>query len=310
MFQTYFEYLGLLLTPIVGLIYHIATQTCQTIIRTPLCKPTLDGLATEQVRVLCANACVLAAGIGFSSDGDDRKVERLDYFAMQCDQYDICCFQEVWGSWWSSQHTYFVKQCLQRGFYVAYTSPGGLLNCGNVICSRYPIVDAKCYQFSNTEGWQRFMPNGVLYASIDCKGTPFHVFTTHLHSSTHPDPTNWSNQNCALVRRKQCKELKRFIDQTVANGDPWIVTGDFNINAPSEEYSDLCSIMHHQSALEQRNFPRTFNDKSFLAPRGWRSLGFDMSLDHVFSNKAIGSLAVLENDMSDHYSLTMTLDLA
>ena len=110
------------------------------------------------------------------------------------------------------------------------------------------------------------------------------------------------------IRSMQAQELENFKSRVVRMGEDWIVCGDFNVNAPSEEYDMLRATLRCESALAQLGFPPTVNDKSFLAPPGWRCLEHSMSVDHVFSNCTVDGLTVLHQlDLSDHYPLELSL---
>ena len=56
---------------------------------------------------------------------------------------------------------------------------GLLLDSGNVIVSRYPLMDASTWAFHSASGWQAIVPNGVLHAvCVPTSGAKVHLFTT------------------------------------------------------------------------------------------------------------------------------------
>jgi hypothetical protein len=56
---------------------------------------------------------------------------------------------------------------------------GLLLDSGNVIVSRYPLMDASTWAFRSASGWQAIVPNGVLHAvCVPTSGAKVHLFTT------------------------------------------------------------------------------------------------------------------------------------
>ena len=262
---------------------------------------------STQLRLLSLNACILVKGAGFAATGDDRKEERLRDFVDMLKDYDIVLLQEVWGCWWW-ELTSFYEACRQAGWYVVYSRVGLFMNCGNVILSRFPVVASSAMPFKSTEGWQRLLSNGVLHASANVQGKTVHLFTTHLQSETVPYESSL-NQNSRAIRGGQLREMKRFVDKTVTDEDEWFVCGDFNIEggADSEEYTLLCTTWGQPSVLEALGFPASYNDKSFLAPIGWRNLDYNACLDHVFTSLSQPVAQVLtEPDISDHFPVVIS----
>lgn len=89
---------------------------------------TKTACATAQIsklRVVAINMCLLPGGLSFSGswliDGNDRKMERIDMLLKLLDDYDVILLNELWGCWWSSFHTLFLRHAVDRGFFVCGT---------------------------------------------------------------------------------------------------------------------------------------------------------------------------------------------
>ena len=53
------------------------------------------------------------------------------------------------------------------------------MDSGNVIVSRYPLMDASTWAFQSASGWQSLVPNGILHAvCVPDSGVKVHLFTT------------------------------------------------------------------------------------------------------------------------------------
>ena len=114
---------------------------------------------------------------------------------------------------------------------------------GLMILSRFHVIAASAFSFSQMEGSDRLANKGVLYARIKTgpgENDYIHFFTTHLQSHDYPE-----------ARLSNLKELLSFVSNIIAgdlkqnksgcsngnlNGDfgginPVIITGDINIRA-------------------------------------------------------------------------------
>ncbi len=112
-----------------------------------------------------------------------------------------------------------------------FTVDGGL-----VILSRYPVIAASGFTFSDRPGEEGRSQKGALYARIKLVGEPecfIHVFNTHLAAGD--EEKYWQHRN------NQLKELGEFITNCVADTKDHsvIVCGDFNVDGYSGEYNRL-----------------------------------------------------------------------
>jgi len=291
----------------VVLALHIATGGAR-VMRSPV-----PRVRRGHLKILSLNACVLASGLGFTSD--DRKDARLAAILDMAADYDVVLLQEVWGARWSSRHTEFYAAALQLGFDVVHTSAGLFLDSGNVILSRVPVLSASSHIFAASAGWQRLLPNAILHACLEpIEGRRLNVFTTHLHTDTVPYASAL-NAGAVATRAAQVAELASYRAAT-AEG-PWLVAGDLNIPGGSAEYDSAASELGQQSLLSP-TFPATYDCDSFLAPPGWRTGDPGVAafkerscVDHVFTNVPMAFAFVKRQACppSDHRPLEVGLSL-
>ena len=123
---------------------------------------------------------------------------------------------------------------------------------------------------------------------IGPRGKPFHVFNTHLSLPTPFSRQFWTNSprmGFGVNQLQEAKTLAAFI-QRHAEGEPFIVTGDFNSPPGSPVYRYLtedCGLVGVQQHLHQIDRdPRDFPTAGFMNLR--------MHLDHLFSSASVNWL--------------------
>jgi endonuclease/exonuclease/phosphatase family metal-dependent hydrolase len=123
---------------------------------------------------------------------------------------------------------------------------------------------------------------------IGPRGKPFHVFNTHLSLPTPFSRQFWTNSprmGFGVNQLQEAKTLAAFI-QRHAEGEPFIVTGDFNSPPGSPVYRYLtedCGLVGVQQHLHQIDRdPRDFPTAGFMNLR--------MHLDHLFSSASVSWL--------------------
>ena len=231
--------------------------------------------------------------MGFTRD--DKKKERLKKMLKLFSDYDIVCIQELWECFWG-KYGWFYEDCIKAGWFIAKTDIKWVTNTGNVILSKKPISRTGYKVFKHSGDWQRMFSNGILWAEVD----GVNIFTTHLHSDTI---SGWFSRD--NVRSKQLKEVKEYINEKESL--EWILCGDFNIESNTPMYDKMVRILGSVSVLEQRGFPNTYNNRSFLVPPSWKERA--MCIDHIFTNMDVEDCEVLVDvNVSDHYPLAITID--
>ena len=98
---------------------------------------------------------------------------------------------------------------------------------GLLILSRLPIETQDDMLFPEEGiGLDAGATKGVVYARVRTVERALHVFNCHLQA------THTGEGDYASVRSKQLKALREFITKkTFGTRDPWVLTGDFNIDA-------------------------------------------------------------------------------
>jgi acyl-CoA synthetase (AMP-forming)/AMP-acid ligase II len=98
---------------------------------------------------------------------------------------------------------------------------------GLLIFSRLPIEKQDDIVFSEDAiGLDAGASKGCLYACVRTVERTLHVFNCHLQA------THMSEADYAQVRSRQLSQLRDFITtKTFGTRDPWVLTGDFNIDA-------------------------------------------------------------------------------
>lgn len=131
---------------------------------------------------------------------------------------------------------------------------GAAINSGLLILSKYPIIEAEAFCFSNKAGSDIFANKGVLYAKILIgeDNAYIHVFNTHMQSHDHPQ-----------ARAYQLEELFEFVTNIVAQDKdhirPVIIAGDFNIRSGPHDlwmesflkYADKASMAKKDGSFEE-----------------------------------------------------------
>ena len=206
-----------------------------------------DAERVSYVRVLTLNMFLRPEMIA-SSWGGDYKDQRMQEFARKhASEFDILCFQEVFGTG-SDRRERFLSMLREQGFLYSVASshqhegscmctkslgcldslwpPRLSLDGGTLIVSRYPIVESDELVYSVGKGADGYARKGVLYARVrpDARSHDLHVFTTHLQAGGEH----------SSVRSTQLQEMAAFVHDKMRvpgrNSDPFILTGDLNMN--------------------------------------------------------------------------------
>lgn len=151
-----------------------------------------------------------------------RKKLKIHGIASVIEEFkaDILCLQEVQGrndrglvrfeDWpVHGQHHFLTPQ----GYHLAYAGAAHYLHGhhGNALISRFPILYSETRDFSDHVLEKR----ATLHAQLDVMGVSVHVFVVHFGLF-------------ASSRRRQVSALAQWIAQSVPEGAPLIIAGDFN----------------------------------------------------------------------------------
>lgn len=216
---------------------------------------------SQSIRVLSLNTFIRPFLIGVSDYKDQRLQRLLPYLRS----YDLICFQELFWTT-GSRKKQFLDQLINHASFIYQTSspvpalsgllrwPPKFIDAGLVILSKYPIIKAQYYTFSDAVGKSvdYVVAKGVLYARIglfaDAPERTVHVFTLHLQASNGLDDVAFKE-----VRATQLQELVLFVRDMIKD-DPEamvILAGDFNVDgrrgfddsSSSDEYKRAVDIL-------------------------------------------------------------------
>ena len=205
---------------------------------------------------------------------NDHKWARLrDIIDIVIENYDIICFQEMFGTL-SFKRSWLIREAKKKGFiYSAYsgnplndtkfnkkdkcwtpTVDGGLLTI-----SKYPFdesVNIKEIIFSKSSGMDSLSRKGSIFTRIKIsEAISIDLYNTHFQSQDG----NLFHQ----IRMSQASELSLFMNcnSIGSNSKTVILAGDLNVDANSLYYQDLISNLnsHYTNELYDTMY---FIDKS------------------------------------------------
>lgn len=203
-------------------------------------------IEAAQLKVISYNLQLMHAiipnpsGINKSQEYIEHQITAVvDYFDSH--QADVCCVQELFDK---AADKYFTQKMLERG-YAASDRLGAdwlaFFNGGVKVFIKQPYTDltetphiyqSKIDYLIGADAWAN---KGAMQLSFTKNGKKHHVFNTHLQAY-YPE---WDRMHYVEITLEQCVELKKIIEQQVADGvigpdDEVLLCGDFNIPKPHE----------------------------------------------------------------------------
>ncbi len=177
-----------------------------------------------------------------------------------------------------------------------------LIDGGLLILSRYPIVERGQKSFTLGSGSDGICAKGVLYARIQLSpdlADSLHVFTTHTQAGDRAPEYN--------IRAAQLVELKEFVATTLREDPyaPFLLTGDFNMDARHDLAHDLVTNGVFATACEESQVYQSFYNELFSVLAAGRTL-LDLMKAHDTS-KLTGHLHPITNG-DGHATLLHTTD--
>ena len=166
----------------------------------------------------------------------DCKYERFNHFIDKyLDEYDIICFQEVYGTL-SLFCNKVLNRAKQKGFhwYIVPESPKfnsfKFMDSGLLTISKYPIVYTNTVPFKDGLYKDVLAQKSFQYSMIDTLNKNInkrylHIINTHLQSEY-----KIKDDTAMDVKFKQLKQIRDFIDFYNLRQEALIINGDFNIN--------------------------------------------------------------------------------
>ena len=251
-----------------------------------------------------------------NNKGSQTRMKMMDLIKEQ--SADVLCLQEFFTSTdpdYYNNLSYISKEMGYPYYYFSWDNDAYRQWVGQVIFSRYPIVDSGMIRFSRPS-----MPEALIHADIVVNQDTVRIYTTHLQSvqfkkKDYERIESIKNTNEGMVEnsRNIFSKLKRgvvyrcrqadMVRQTVFQSPhPFLLTGDFNDVPNSYTYFTIRGRELQDAFLALGlGVGKTF---SYIAPT--------LRIDYVLATKEFTFRQfnrVIKN-YSDHYMLVTDVDLA
>jgi len=172
--------------------------------------------------------------------------------------YDVLALQEVFRSPFFPSicnQERLIKLLRSRGGYRHFVrSPvpnllkGHITDSGLLIASKHPVVESDSFTFSAGVSLDAGAAKGIIFARVKLADESFlDVFNVHLQA-THTKSAG-KGGSYEDVRARQVAELVRFIRRkTHGVSCPWMLTGDFNVDAIASDMSESSGLALYTAA--------------------------------------------------------------
>jgi endonuclease/exonuclease/phosphatase family metal-dependent hydrolase len=250
-----------------------------------------------------------------NNKGSKTRMKMMDLIKEQ--NADVLCFQEFFHSKDSIYYdnlNYVMKELGYPYYYFSWDDDGYLQWVGQIIFSRYPIINKGMIRFPPPS-----LPEALLYADILFNKDTIRIYTTHLQSvqfkkqdfesidrikntddgMVQDSRSIFSKLKTGVVRRSlQAGIVKDVISQSP---HPYILTGDFNDVPNSYTYFTIKGDSLQDIFLESGlGVGRTY---TYIAPT--------LRIDYMFTTKdfTIRQFNRIVKNYSDHYMLVADVQL-
>jgi len=268
----------------------------------------------ETIRIATWNVARFIEMKRNNNKGSQTRLKMLEQIRSQ--NADILCLQEFFHSSDSTLYhnlDYMRDSLRYPYYYYSYEADGDKQFTGNVIFSRFPIIDSGMIRYPRPT-----MPEALMHADIRLKNRIIRVYTTHLQSVqlqktdyekidkikegddgiVSNSKTIFSKVRKGVVNRK----IQTDIIKQVLGDSPYpvILCGDLNDIPNSYTYFKIKGDM--QDAFLKRGFGigRTF---SAISPT--------LRIDYIFADSRfrIDQFKRIVKNYSDHYMLVADIEL-
>ena len=275
----------------------------------------LPGIKKQgQLRIVTWNVARFIEMKKNNNKGSRTRLRMME--ELQATDADILCMQEFFHSnapGWYPNLTYISKQLKYPYYYFSHDFDGDNHYIGNVIFSRFPIIDSGLVRFPRPS-----LPEALMHADINVNGDTFRVFTTHLQSlqlmardyeaidhikggdagMIGNSKTIYSKLRKGISYRK----LQTDVVQKVTGDSPYpaLLCGDLN-DVPN-------SYTYYSVRGEKQD---VFLAKGFGIGRTFSAISPTLRIDYIFADKQfrIDQVKRVVRNYSDHYMLVTDLAL-
>lgn len=276
---------------------------------------TLQILNRKTVKLLTYNFFLRPPPI--KTNEDDYKEERLQDFKSFMEDFDIICFQELFGTF-SDRKGKMIKNAKERGYdyYVSSDPPSFfskfMIDGGLLLLSRFPIIECKKLNYDCGVMSDGSSMKGALFAKIKIKNSFLCLFTTHLQASYFDSGKDlW--EFSIKTREEQSELFINFIYSIILTIPKeerekckFLLCGDFNMdgkgkedlikkyNLPKLKEKEIDTFLRKLKILgkvvdltmvKYKDYPVTFGDNSGDYDKvlsGKEDLNSNQCLDYIF----------------------------
>ncbi len=243
-----------------------------------------------------------------NNKGSQTRMKMMEQIEEQ--NADVLCFQEFFhsvDSTWYPNLDYVRKKFNYPYYYYSHDNDGDKHYIGNVIFSRYPIIDSGMIRYPRPT-----LPESLMHADIKFGDDTIRVFTTHLQSvqfqkkdyetidrikGVEEDLVSNSRTIFSKLRRGiSYRKIQTDIVRDVMNNSPHktIFMGDLNDVPNSYTYFKIKGEMQD-----------AFLKKGFGIGRTFTALSPTLRIDYIFADRELEILQFkrIARRYSDHYMI-------
>lgn len=244
-----------------------------------------------------------------NNKGSQTRLKMMDQIKEQ--NADVLCFQEFFTSTDTQYYDNlkFIKEELGYPYhYFSHDEDGYLQWYGQIIFSRYPLIDTGMVRFPKPS-----LPEALIHADVVWNGDTIRIYTTHLQSvqfQKHDFETidNLKNKNEIEVKASRgiFSKLKRGVINRAGQADlvrqeinkspyPFVLTGDFNDVPNSYTYF----------TIKDNDLQDAFLMTGFGVGRTYYNIAPALRIDYMLTTKnfEVKQFNRITKNYSDHYML-------
>ena len=249
-----------------------------------------------------------------NNKGSQTRLKMMDQIKKQ--NADVLCFQEFFHSTDSVYYdnlNFVRKELNYPYYYYSWDDDGPKQYNGQVIFSRYPIVDTGMIRYPRPG-----LPESLIHADLLFNGDTVRVYTTHLQSvlfkkedyenierikNRDEDLLDNSKSIFGKLRRGMAIRTQQtdMVQAEIARSPhPFIITGDFNDVPNSYTYFTI-----------RKDLQDVFLKKGFGLGRTFSNLSPTLRIDYILTTPDFGvnQFNRIVKSYSDHYMLVADLTL-
>lgn len=250
-----------------------------------------------------------------NNKGSKTRLKMMDLIKEQ--NADVLCLQEFFHSKdtiYYDNLDYVRKELDYPYFYYSWDDDGHLQWVGQVIFSRFPIVDKGLTRYPAPSS-----PESLIYADIVFNKDTVRLYTTHLQSVQFQkkdferiDKIKKTDDGMVENSKNIFSKLKRGVVRRSLQADlvkqkisesphPYILTGDFNDVPNSYTYF----------TIKNENLQDAFLETSLGVGRTYSYIAPTLRIDYIFTTKdfSIRQFNRIIKNYSDHYMLVTDVQL-